>query len=206
MSNSNQNQPQLTPAQLNRAESAQWKSILRQALVDLRVSIPGIIESFDPSTQLASVTVAIHERVRTPNGPVDTQIATINMVPVVLPRAGGFTLTLPITKGDECLLVFADMCIDLWWDRGGVQNQFEVRRHDLTDCFCIPGPWSKPRKLTAYSASSAQLRSDDGTVVVDVSSDQITLTAPTVKINATDEIDLTAPVIGLNGLIDSGGF
>jgi hypothetical protein len=206
MGGANQNQPQLTPAQLNRASTAQWKSILRQALTDLRVATPGIIQSFDPATQLASVTVAIRERVRTPNGPVDTEIATINMVPVVLPRAGGFTLTLPISQGDECLLVFADMCIDLWWTRGGVQNQFEVRRHDLTDCFCIPGPWSKPQVLENYSAESAQLRSDDGTVTVDVSSDQITLTAPTVKINAGDEIDLTAPVINLNGVVNTGEF
>jgi hypothetical protein len=174
----------LTPFQVNGAESEQWKLILRQALVDLRVAVPGIIQDFDPVTQTATVQIALKEVVRDPEkGPVPTPIAPIYKVPVVLPRAGGFSLTLPLAAGDECLLIFADMCIDLWWTRGGVQEQFERRRHDLSDCFCVPGPWSQPRKLSNYSAGSAQLRSDDGSVIVDVAESGITLKAPTVSVS-----------------------
>jgi hypothetical protein len=187
----------LTPAQINYAESAQWKEILRQALADLRVAVPGIVQAFDAAKQTAAVQIAIREQVRTLTGPQSMAIAVIHEVPVVLPRAGGFSLTLPVQAGNECLLVFSDMCIDLWWARGGVQDQLERRRHDLADCFCVLGPWSQPWVLSNYSASSAQLRSDDDSVIVDLAASGITLTAPKVQINATGEVDV-APTGKLN--------
>lgn len=65
----------------------------------------------------------------------------------MMPRGGGFALTFPVAAGDECLVVFADACIDSWWQSGGVQNQAEKRRHDLSDGIVIPGLWSQPNKL-----------------------------------------------------------
>ena len=178
----------LSPQQAHSADTAQWKQAIRQALCDLRVAVPGIIQSFDPAKQLAVVQIALRENVRTVVDKTtgvtawrDTTIEPLQDVPVVLPRGGGYTLTLPLRAGDECLLVFSDMARDLWWVRGGVQNQFEKRRHDLSDAFCIPGPWSHPRALPNYSTTSTQLRSDDGTVVIDVASTGVTVTAPVVK-------------------------
>lgn len=183
----------MTPAQVTAAQTSQWKEILRQALADMRVAIPGIIESFDAAKQTAVVQIAIREKIRQLTGPEDVAIAPLQDVPIVLPRAGGFSLTLPLKAGDECLVVFADMCIDLWWARGGTQDQLERRRHDLSDCFCIPGPWSQPRVLANYSTSAAQLRSDDGQTVVEVQSNKISLTSP-------GDIDLTAAgSVNING-------
>jgi len=45
-----------------------------------------------------------------------------------------------------------------------------------------------------------QIRSDDETVVIDLASTGITLTAPTVKINATSTVDIVATgVISITG-------
>lgn len=159
---------QLTPAQLNAAESAQWQEILRQALTDLRVAAPAIVQSFDPVKQVVAVQMAIKELVRTPNGPQPTAISPIYNVPIILPRAGGLALTLPITAGDEGMLVFCDACIDLWWARGGVQEQFERRRHDLSDCGFYPGMWNQKRVLSNYSTTSAQLRTDSGGAYIEI--------------------------------------
>ena len=164
------------------SEYSQWAALLRQATRDLRVAAPGIIQSFDPIRQTAVVQIALREKVVTPGkSPVDTAISVLKDVPVVMPRGGGFALTLPIQAGDECLLVFADMCIDYWWLRGGVQNQFELRRHDLSDAFCIPGPWSQPQILPAYNPTNMQLRSYAGDVVIDISTSGVAITAPTVS-------------------------
>lgn len=158
-----------------------------QMLCGLRVACPGIIQSFDPVKQTVSVQLAIRENIllnliRTP-----TAIAPLIDVPIVLPRAGNCTLTMPIQQGDECLVIFGDMCIDGWWQAGGIQNQLDKRRHDLSDGFCIPGPWSQGRTLLNYSPTTAQLRSDDGQTIVEVDpAGKVNITAQQVNVQATD--------------------
>lgn len=206
-------QPQLTPDQLNYAETAQWKTILKQALADLRVSIPAIVQAFDAMEGTVDVQVAIREIVRTPNGPANTAINPIFKVPVCFPSGGGFSLTLPIQPGDEGMLVFCDMCIDLWWMRGGLQNQFERRRHDLSDCGFYPGGRSKPRALSAYSTSTAQFRSDDGTTYLEIAAGGVVnIVAPGgLKVNgaivATGEVTGNGIALSthVHGGVQSGG-
>lgn len=150
----------------------------------MRTAIPGIIQKFDPVTQTAEVQIAIREKVRK----IDLTEEWVNLpllldVPIVIPRAGAFVLTMPIKPGDECLIIFADMCIDAWWSNGGIQNQIERRRHDLSDAFAIPGTWSQPNKLVNYSVTSTQLRNEAGTTYVEVKENEINLVAATIKIN-----------------------
>ena len=205
------NSPGLTPSQLNYAQTAQWKEFLRQALADVRVAIPSIVKSFDAGTQTVSVQIAVSELVRL-NNPQWTAIQPINKVPIILPRAGGFCLTLPIQAGDEGMLVFCDSCIDLWWLNGGIQPpagapftqpEFERRRHDLNDCGFYPGTWNQTRVLPAYSIFSAQLRTDDGTCYLELAPGGIVnILAPggvniIGNLNATEEITaqtLTIPI------------
>jgi hypothetical protein len=159
----------------------------------MRVAMPGLITKFDAVKQTVMVQLTVMERMQDPAGQVDVAIHQLLDVPVVLPRGGGFSLTLPIKAGDECLVVFADLCIDTWWAHGGWQNvQFELRRHDLSDAFCIPGPWSQQRLLSSYSTTSAQLRSDDGTVVIDVAEAGVTVTAPAVQVTTTGTAKINA--------------
>ena len=173
----------LSPQVRLSSEYSQWAALLRQATRDLRVAAPGIIQSFDPIKQTAVVQIALREKVVTPGKPpVDTTISVLKDIPVVTPHGGGWWITMPLRAGDECLLVFADMCIDYWWLRGGVQNQFEVRRHDISDAFCIPGPWSQPQILPAYNPTNMQLRSYAGDVVIDMASAGVTITAPAVNV------------------------
>lgn len=215
--------PQLTPSQVNYSPTAQWRSILRQAFMDLRCAAPAIVQAFDPVKQVVTVQIAVSELVQFQGGPQWIPINPIYNVPIILPRAGGFALTLPIEEGDEGILIFCDACIDLWWANGGVQPpegaplvqpQFERRRHDLTDCGFYPGMWSQPNVLQNYSTESAQLRSDDGTVIIDVAEEGVTITAPTLVVNCSGEvsidsetnISLTAPTIDLNGTVNEGSF
>lgn len=129
----------------------------------LRVAIPGIIQSFDPVTQTVVVQPALRERVKDQDGNLQwVQLPVLPDVPIVLPRAGGYVLTMPVQAGDECLVVFADSCIDAWWSNGGIQNQIEMRRHDLSDAFAILGAWSQPNTIPNYNTTAAQLRTIDG--------------------------------------------
>ncbi|MFP2422245.1 Gp138 family membrane-puncturing spike protein [Pseudescherichia vulneris] len=147
----------------------------------IRVAMPGIIQSFDPGAVTAVVQPAIRS-VETDN---DGKRITKNYpllvdVPVVFPRGGGCTLTFPVKAGDECLVIFADRCIDFWWQNGGVQEPVDDRTHDLSDAFCIVGPQSQAKKISGISTSSVELRSDDGATKLSLnpSSGAITGTAP----------------------------
>ncbi len=172
----------------------------------LRASVPGIVKSFDPIRQTCVVQVAIQEVVNLPppntqqsasggtqNIPTVVTIAPLQDVPIIMPRVPGWAITFPIVAGTECLLIFADTCIDGWWQSSGVQAPMARRRHDLSDAFALFGPWSQPNVLENYSTASMQIRSDDQTVLIDLAEGQIAITAPTVAVTATESIGMTSP-------------
>ena len=95
------------------------------------------------------------------------------------------TITTPIKPGDECLVIFADRCIDGWWWLGGVQPPSEARNHDLSDGFALVGVRSRPRWLQGVSTESLQIRSDDGATCIDVNpGGAVQITAQQVRITA----------------------
>lgn len=179
-----------------------------QAIADsvstqMRVAMPGIIQSFDPDTVTCTVEVALRGIV----GDGSTELKPLVDVPVIFPRGGGCTLTFPVKEGDECLLIFADRCIDFWWQSGGVQETVDPRQHDLSDAFAIVGPQSQAQKISGISLSAAQLRTDDGAAFVEVAAGHnITIKTPG-QLTATAEggTTITSPTITLNGNVTING-
>lgn len=166
----------------------------------LRVALPGIIQSFDPDAVTAVVQPAIRYIERDNDGNKSTKDYPLLVdVPVVFPRGGGCTLTFPVSEGDECLVIFADRCIDFWWQSGGVQEPVDGRMHDLSDAFCIVGPQSQAKKIRGISTAAAQLRTDDGSAFIELSAGG-DITATTAG-NAT----INAPEIILNGNVTING-
>ena len=152
--------------------------------IKTRVAMPGIIESFDADAQTVTVRCATRELLNLDGDQSWVDIPPLVDVPIVFPRAGGYVLTMPIKPGDECLVVFADNCIDGWWQSGGVQNQIDFRRHDLSDAIAIPGMWSQPRVLPNYSTDSAQLRTEDGSAYIELKGGTINIVGSAVNIRA----------------------
>ncbi|MDQ7094224.1 Gp138 family membrane-puncturing spike protein [Desulfosporosinus sp. PR] len=161
--------------------------------VDLRSAMPGIVQSFDPVEQTVTVQPAIQERIIDDSGNVNmVNLPLLLDVPVCFIGGGGYTMTFPIQKGDECLVIFGDQCIDSWWSNGGVQAPIEQRRHDLSDAFAVVGLRSQPRRLSNYSTISTQIRSDDGNQYIDLSPNGIA-----IKGNVSIEGTLTASGINM---------
>jgi hypothetical protein len=166
-------------------QEEQSRLAMDSRLAGLWTALPGIIQSFNASALTCTVQPSISGKSRQPDGTVaDVQLPLLQDCPVVFPGGGGCILTFPLAAGDECLVVFASRCIDSWWQLGGVKGQAEVRMHDLSDGFVIPGPRSQPRKVTA--ASKTQLRTDDGTAIVEIENGKVRL-----KGNVTVEGNLT---------------
>ena len=163
-------------------------------------SIPGIVDSVNLDAQTLSVQPSIQGIV------LDEESNSTNVnlplcvdVPIVWPRAGGFSLTFPIKQGDEVLLVFASRCIDSWWQNGGVGSQAELRMHDLSDGFAMLAPTSQPKRLLNVSGENVQLRTDSGTSYIEITPDgKINiLTNSEVNINAND-INISSESLSVN--------
>lgn len=157
------------------------KVALNSQQTSVWTALPGIIEDFDPVHMTCTVQPAVDSQVRDELGAVISQSRPLLLdCPVQFPAGGGCTLTFPVAKGDECLVVFASRCIDSWWQSGDIQGQAEVRMHDLSDGFALLGFRSQPRVIHGISATAAQLRTDDGAAFIEVNptSHAIELTAP----------------------------
>ena len=177
-----------------------------QAIADsisnqIRVAMPGIIQSFDPVTVTCSVLPAIKGSDASTTGTESADLPLLVDVPVVFPRGGGVTLTFPVKTGDECLLIFSDRCIDFWWQSGGVQEPVDTRQHDLSDGFAIVGPQSQAKKISGISANSAQMRSDDSSTYFELNP-----TTQTINIVAPGGFNVTAPLSTFSAAVTVKGL
>ncbi|MGN1049751.1 MAG: Gp138 family membrane-puncturing spike protein [Selenomonadaceae bacterium] len=156
--------------------------------IDLRVACPAVVRSVDYKRQTLTCQPAIRERMNDGKGNLSwIDIPELLDVPFFVYSGGGYCLTLPIQPGDDCLVIFGDSCMDAWWQSGGVQNQVERRRHDLSDGFALVGFRSQPAVVSGYSSGTAQLRNKAGTAYIEISGNDINIKASgNVNINGAN--------------------
>lgn len=156
------------------------RTAIEAAATDLHVACPGIVESVDMGAKTVTVRPAIKAAVGKSDGSVESvELPLLVDVPICFPSAGGFTLTFPIKKGDNCLVVFGDSCMDAWWQNGGVQEPVEFRQHDLSDSYAIFAPLNQTHEVPDISTNSVQLRNDSGKSYIEIDEDDnITIATP----------------------------
>lgn len=181
----------------------------RYALQNLQsqmwTAMPAIVQSVNFVAMTCEVQPAIMG-VATNNAGVQSYINMPLLVdcPITFPSAGGFIMTFPLKPGDEVLVIIASRCIDAWWQSGGVQQPMELRMHDLSDGFAIPGPRSQPRVVSNISSENAQLRSDDGTVYLEITpGGGINLVAPS-GVTITGDLAVTGAVTVSETIVATG--
>jgi hypothetical protein len=163
----------------------------------LWTSMPGTIQSFDEVNMTSVVQPTIMGRIRDKVGKIIyVPMPLLVDCPTQFVGGGGFTQTFPVKEGDECLVIFADRCIDAWWQSGGIQQPMELRMHDLSDSFVILGFRSKPRVLANISTTSVQLRSDDGGTFFEVAGGGV------VAVKAPTKILLDTPLVEVRGIVN----
>lgn len=187
---------------------------IRGAMASAWTALPGIVQSFDPVAMTCVVQPAIKARRTQSSGAVVTAALPLLVdCPVFFPSGGNCTLTFPVKSGDECLVVFASRCIDSWWQSGGIQEQAELRMHDLSDGFVFVGVRSQPRRIANVSTNATQLRSDDGSTFVelDPASQKVRIVAPggfdvvAPKSTFSDQVLVQGLLTYAAGLVGSGG-
>lgn len=197
----------VTPQSLAGGEQQAMKVLSDTIFSMLRVSMPGIIQSFDPIACTCTVQPAISGQVADEAGEFKSApLPLLVDVPVVFPRGGGCTITFPVKAGDECLVVFSDRCIDFWWQNGGVQEPVDPRQHDLSDAFAFIGPQSQAEVIGNISTSTLQMRTDDGAAYIelDPNSRAVNIVAPG-GFNVTTPLAKFSQEVTITGLLTWAG-
>lgn len=146
---------------------------INNALLSINKMQPAIIMSYDAETRTVTAQVAIQREFVDENGDIQSiNIPPCVDVPVVFPSGGGYEITFPVKEGDECILIFADRCIDAWHASGEISPPADYRQHDLSDAIAIVGVKSI-KNVTATDEKSMKIGNaenkisinDDGVVV-----------------------------------------
>lgn len=169
----------------------------------------GQIESFDPSNQSASIKILLKsiESIDTKGVRKLKEKPVILQCPCMILSGGGSHLTFPITKGDECIVLFNDREIDNWFKLGGTQTPTTLRKHDLSDAFAIVGISSVVSSLQDYFSNGVRLAFDSSSKI-EFSQGKAELTAATNIINGNEILNGNGTINGneiVNGNITASG-
>ena len=151
-------------------------------MFNLRCCIPCIVQSYDPEKGTVECQPAIREKIINQNEENEYRnLPLLLNVPVVFPSNSKYAVTFPLEKGDECLVLFSDLSIDNFWEKGNVQNPIEDRRHDLSDGIAIPCNMSLTKERRTgngllLSSSGSSILISGSEITIGVGSRSITFT------------------------------
>lgn len=170
----------------------------REIMKDINCVKIGTIQSFNASTQEATVQIAFTQVTSTSAAGIKTyaEYPVLLNVPVQFPSGGGFTLTFPVHVGDECIVLFNDRQIDNWLTSGTGLPPSIGRLHDLSDGIAIVGVRNNTRALAGVSTTTTQLRDDAGDTYVEIAGGQV------VNVVAPTQINLISPAVVITGTLN----
>ncbi len=152
------------------------ESIVEAKMASVWTAIPCIVDSVHSSGVKASLQPAIKANVKQPDGSIkQVDMPILQDVPLHFPGGGGVSMTFPVKKGDEALVIFSSRPTDSWKQSGGVQAQIDARMHDLSDGFAIMGFRSSPNALQNVNTDATEIRSDDGSTKISLKGNEVKL-------------------------------
>ena len=155
--------------------SPQLQDLLDLLKKDIMMSLVchhiGTVQSFDPAKQIATATINYKKTYfnRDSNGLYQPKLVDYPILidcPCIVLGGGPTSLTFPIAKGDECLILFNDRDIDSWFSSGQVGPVATPRLHSMSDALILVGVRSAGKALAGYDEDRAVLQ--NGTTMVGV--------------------------------------
>ena len=123
------------------------EAMKQEFFTSLHCALPGTIVSFDPAAQTAEIRPVVKAGSRL--------FPVLPDVPVFFPGSRESALTWPVSPGDECLVILADVDIDAWFDNGEPSAPRSARKHSLSDAFAFVGFRSRPNALPDFPEQAA---------------------------------------------------
>ena len=152
----------------------------KEIFFDLSCVHVGTIQSFNATNQTVYASVNYQKTFFQLNAttgkyvPVLQAYPTAINCPLVIMGGGTTKITFPITKGDECLLIFNDRDIDNWFATGvKTSGNATGRAHSFADAFALVGVHSTPNVLTVYDAVRALITNGNVSVGINPSNNKV---------------------------------
>ena len=137
------------------------------ALKELHTSLPAKVLKFDSVKQ--TVNLEIQQQRLYIDGDRITPPPLVD-VPVQMFRAGGFSITMPISVGDTGFVVFAERSLDEWQVLGKVSVPEDSRTHSISDGVFFPTLHNDKNPISSYSAN-LEIRTESGNGKLAISPD-----------------------------------
>lgn len=141
------------------------QAAVKQGLTAVHTCLPGIVDKYDAKKQTADIIPAIKKPFLDRDGIEGLdELPVLPNVPVGFPRGGGYFMSLPLQKGDDVILMFAENSIDKWYDSDGKKavDPVDFRQFDLSDAFAIPGGYPIARAIGDSIAQGLILGQEGG--------------------------------------------
>lgn len=152
----------------------------RQAL-GLRTATPGIVVAVDPGGRHVDVQPAVSMLQRLENT-AEVRLPIVRGVPLHVygSKSQGLFVCVPVSVGDEGMLIVSDRALDNWQYGEGVSVPPDLtspRHHDLTDSTFYPGLQRLADTIPDFPTDAVEVRNLAGTVKASVSVDTVKLLA-----------------------------
>ena len=188
--------------------------------------MPGIIESVDNDTKKANVRVSLKTKLLS-----EIEAKELPMlfdIPISFFQTTDTIISLPVKKGDDCMIFFCERSIDIWKANTSQELSDRIidpkdpRKHNLSDAFCVPIckpiatgltgdsdkikiAYTEQNKLTIDENGHLKYQIHDGSFL-DIMANELKYTSSTgaiFKVNG-NELTFTNPS-GANFNINTGG-
>lgn len=156
----------------------------RDLMAQLRVALPGQIQTYDAAKMTCTVQVS-YNRVYNDGREVTINAPLVD-VPVTTIQGGGVHARFPIQPNDSCWVFFTDINLDAWHaGDGGPATPLDRRRHDIADGFALVGPNPIGKPLVTFledseggiSSATAKVAIDKDTGLITIANGSDTLKA-----------------------------
>lgn len=154
----------------------------------------GTVQSFDKNKQTATATLNYKKTIFQLNratglyNPVLRDYPVLLDCPVIFLGGGDASLTCPVKKGDECLVIFNDRDLDNWFQGSSTSAVATSRAHSFSDAILLVGIRSLANVLEDFDEDRISMR--DGSARVSVTDDE--------KVDVSNDLtDLNAILTGL---------
>lgn len=144
-------------------------TFVRDYLKSHHTMLPAVIDSFNSSTQRAKVKIAYSQELFSGE---KLDYPVLVDVPVFMMRWGGFTISMPVKKGNECGVLFSERSLSRFKKFGSTNDvPTDVRFFDLSDGWAVCGLNSDKNKIPSYDSDNLVIKSDNGNTAFTLTND-----------------------------------